>query len=351
MATDLLIVSPGFPGDESDDTCIPPLQEYLMALRKSRPELRVSVIALHYPYTTRTYEWHGITVYPCNARNSRLRWPIARRRAWKVFDGLAKEGPIACVHGLWLGAAAAMADEMARKCKGRSVVTLMGQDARDNIRWLKYVNNEASIVCLTPRHADVLLDASGHPPNTVIPWGSPERMELAVGTERSTDLLFVGSRIPVKRPEMFAEVFRAVAALRSVRAVTIGGDGHKAAPPPSALIERTEVEHGTSRLIRCGALPRTDVLQEMMRAKVLVHTSAYESQGYVFDEALAAGMSIVSFPVGSAVQGDRWRVVDTVEEMTAAVIDLLDHPPSNEPTTLHPMHHTLKAYLSLYGLA
>ena len=351
MATDLLIVTPGFPENAEDDTCIPPLQEYLWALLGHLRGIRVAVIALQYPYTDVPYDWCGVHVFPCNGRNSRARRLFAQYRAWKHFGTLKGKGTISCVQGLWLGQAAALAERMSAKAGARAVITLMGQDARDNTTWLRHLGKTTALVCLSPRHADVLRTNSDRVPTCVIPWGSPPPMASTVPTERSTDMLFVGSHIPVKQPAVFEQVFQQVADQRSVEAMMVGGADVQIKDAPPGMMFKVEAQYAGSRLGRCASLPRSAVFSEMLAAKLLVHTSAYESQGYVFDEALAAGMSIVSFPVGSAVPSDRWRVVESTEEMTAAVIDLLDHPPSNEPVILHPMHDTLKAYLSLYGLA
>lgn len=351
MATDLLIVSPGFPESAEDDTCIPPLQEYLWALLAQRPGLRVAVLALQYPYTDVPYDWCGVRVFPCNGRNSRARRLFAQYRAWKHFDTLKGDGAIGCVHGLWLGQAAALAERMSEKADARALVTLMGQDARDNTRWLRHVGKNTALVCLSARHANVLRSNSDRSPTSVIPWGSPLQMTGTVPTDRITDMLFVGSHIPVKQPKVFEEVFQHVADQRSVEALMVGSDGVQAEAATSGETLKAELQYAGSRLGRRAMLPRSAVFREMRAAKLLVHTSVYEGQGYVFDEALAAGMSIVSFPVGSAAASDRWRVVETSTEMTTAVTDLLDDPPATKPITLHPMQDTVGAYLKLYGLA
>lgn len=54
--------------------------------------------------------------------------------------------------------------------------------------------------------------------------------------------------------------------------------------------------------------PRAEMLKLMARSRVLVHPSRYESQGYVFLEALMQGMSVVSYPVSIASPSERWSV-------------------------------------------
>jgi glycosyltransferase involved in cell wall biosynthesis len=345
MPIDLLLISPGFPANEGDDTCIPPLQEYLLALRATRPDLAIQVIATQYPYTVTPYGWKDIRVHPCNGRNGLWRQPGTFRRARRVFRGILERGGVRCVHSLWIGSAAVFGARCAVAAKARHVITAMGQDARDGSRAWERSGQGASSVVLSDRHASFFLRMTRRRPDAIIPWGSPPPPREG-NTERTIDLLFVGSMIDVKRPWLFEELVHRVRRHRPVKAMMIGrqpdgthGPGdHDIAPDGSTLRVLTE-------------LPREEVLERMSNARVLVHTSSYESQGYVFDEALASGMSIVSFAVGSAVRSDRWRVVEDMEEMVTAVIELLEAPPPIAPMTLHPMERTVEAYLQLYGLA
>lgn len=99
-----------------------------------------------------------------------------------------------------------------------------------------------------------------------------------------------------------------------------------------------------------GELPRREVLALMARSKVLVHPSGYESQGYVFLEALMQGMSIVSFPVGIADADARWRVVDDLPAMITAVTELLHHPAGSASLLPLTMATTVAAYDNLFRI-
>ena len=50
----IVILTPGFASDESDTSCIPALQDYVLALQQSFPGLRIVVLAFQYPY-----KWDG----------------------------------------------------------------------------------------------------------------------------------------------------------------------------------------------------------------------------------------------------------------------------------------------------
>ncbi|MGB0369237.1 MAG: hypothetical protein ACPGD8_07510 [Flavobacteriales bacterium] len=50
----ILILTPGFPENEADDTCMPYLQTYLREASKEEHGLRFTVISLQYPYKSIT---------------------------------------------------------------------------------------------------------------------------------------------------------------------------------------------------------------------------------------------------------------------------------------------------------
>lgn len=347
MPTDLLILTPGFAANEQDSTCIPPLQVYLRHLRARRPELRIAVIALHYPMTEQPYQWHGIDVFPCGGGNARWKKPLTWFRAQHAFDALMRRGPIGVVHSLWLGETAVLGMRFARQCGARHVLTVMGQDARDGRRWWDLLPTRPLVVCVSERQNAALHTMSGAGADAIIPWGidAASRMEDAV---RDNDLIFVGSMIDVKRPRGFLRLHQDLSAQRDVRALMIGRSGRHS---PDRAVEHGAFSTGASQLDVSGELPRGQVLRHMARSRILVHTSSYESQGYVFDEALINGLSIVSYAVGSAVASDRWRVVNDHAAMVIAVAELLDHPPLPTSLVLRPVERTVDSYLDAYGLA
>lgn len=150
---------------------------------------------------------------------------------------------------------------------------------------------------------------------------------------------------------MFVEVVERIRAQHPVSAMMIG-DGALRSQVEQAIA--TKGLHGS--ITMCGVLPHDQVLKKMRDASVLVHTSRYEGQGYVFDEAFACGMAIASTPVGSALAYrtgmypmDRWLIAEQSDGLAIHALDLL-RAPTGAPFILHPIADTVAAYLALYGL-
>lgn len=342
---DLLVITPGFPANEADDGCIPPLQAYVKAHRERHPEGHVRVIATQYPFHRKPYEWHGVRVFPCGGANRRWLKPLSWQRALALAARLHREHRVERVHSFWLGECAWLGKRIAERSGAKHVITLMGQDARDELTWWRMVKHgRSAIAVLSQRHAAVFAAMSGRAPDAVVPWGLDPR-DASIAPARDIDLLFAGSLIPVKRPELFIALVGRIARQRPVTAVMAGAR----IPAGNALVDRLVADAGLGDTITVlGEVPRSEVLRLMARSRVLVHPSAYEAQGYVFNEALMQGMSIASLPVGVAAACDRWSVVDDPSKLESAVIELLDR--AARVTTFAPLSiaSTVEAYDHLF---
>src|SRR5262249_55446220 len=96
-----------------------------------------------------------------------------------------------------------------------------------------------------------------------------------------------------------------------------------------------------------GLVKRERVLELMSRSRVLLHTSRFESFGFVFVEALSCGARIVSRGVGIAEPGPDWAVEESEPAMAAAIGRLLEQP-SATPSIPYPVEQTVRSYWLLY---
>src|SRR5579872_3606928 len=87
----LVILSPGFPANETDTTCLPAQQDFVRLLHETRPALEIIIIAFQYPFTNEPYQWNNVTVMPLNGRNRRkfhrlMTW----LKAWRALKKLQR---------------------------------------------------------------------------------------------------------------------------------------------------------------------------------------------------------------------------------------------------------------------
>lgn len=339
---DLLIVTPAFPENEKDDTCMPLVQAYLLALRERHPDLRIAAIATQYPFHRTPYTWKGIQVYPCDGRNQRIRKPLALWRASRYFRSL---GTPKAIHALWLSDAALAASRMAKRARVPFVLTMLGQDARDNAGYWRLVKNaQPTVVALSERQGAAFKSMSHETPHAIIPFGHPSSPVPYIAAEPSIDVLFCGSMYEVKDPMLFVSTIARIQQQRPIRAIMFGygpQEGVRAAIRSAGLENVIDLRGGTTR---------EEVMTAMSNARVLLHTAKYEGQCYAFEEALAHGMSIVSTPVGSAAISARWSIADNDEDLAVQVLEHLRHTRSRVSVTRLPVEATVDAYMELSGL-
>jgi glycosyltransferase involved in cell wall biosynthesis len=99
-----------------------------------------------------------------------------------------------------------------------------------------------------------------------------------------------------------------------------------------------------------GLISRKEIFKLMKQSKILVHPSKFEGSGFVFAEALANGMNIVSFNVGYAEQSEKWLIANDDNEFISHTKKLLTSKLSFEPLNIFPISETVHKYCQLYNL-
>lgn len=338
----IVLLTPGFPSDEDDHLCMPYLQEFLKHLLRAHPEIKLRVVSIHYPYQPKQWHWNGIEVEALGGNNNRFPARLMTwRKALKTLDRFHSESECHVVHSLWLNECTYLAQRWARKNGVKHIATAMGQDVLSGNRYLNRIKlDQVSSVAVSNWQNERLNDSIGRPADQVIPWGL-DSIKLE-DRERDIDILGVGSFTKLKDYEAFLKVVRSIAEKRPSLKVTLIGYG-----PERENLEQISNELGLQGNINfTGELPRPEVLDQMKRSKVLLHSSKFESQGFVFNEALACGMGIVSRQVGIAKASDRWIIADSDSEMATGALNLMER--KFEPEAIQPLRETMKSYLELY---
>lgn len=339
----IVLVTPGFPADEDETSCLPYLQVFLREAVR-RGGLRFSVVALHHPARRTPFRWHGLPVTPVAGG---LPWTGLVRAARAIREIHRRDG-VDLVHGLWLTDAALVASMTARSIRRPVVLSAMGQDAAGNSGWTRLLPLRHAVVT-TPslRAAERFETTFGRPANVVVPWGVEAQTEpLASWDRRDVDLLGVGSLVPVKCWEDFLVVAAHVLDDDPSRTVVLVGDG----PDKGRLRELAERRGLADRVHFSGAVSRAEALAWMGRSRVLVHPSRYEGFGMAPVEALASGAVVVSRPVGVAGAGPRWRVGVTAGELMRHATAVLTEAPAVGGERPWPVEDTVVRWHELYRM-
>lgn len=339
---------PGFPADESDSTCIPALQNYVLQVARSAPELAPAVIAFQYPAPPGAYRWNGIEVYSAGGRDRRgaLR-RVTWLRAAAAFRRIRRRSDVAVVHSFWLGECTLVGQRLARRPGVRHIASIMGQDAKTTNSYVRRLHlDRMTITCGSEFAASHFEAATGRKVDRIVPFGLDIENFARPETARDIDILGVGSLTALKNYSLFVALIAELRAeFPTLRAVLIG-DGPERARLQRAVVERGLDEHVELR----GALPRPEVIDHLFRSRIFLHPSLYEGQGYVFLEALRAGLPVVSFPVGHRPPSPRAHDCRNADEMRERLRELMRERPPALRVPVDTIEETVATFRDLYAV-
>ena len=349
LGKSILFLVPGFPKDEKDSTCIPALQQYIYNFAKRNPNIQLSVIAFQYPYMKRKYSWNGIEVYPCGGEG---RGRLGRLSTWlsaiKYILRVHFKNELFIIHSFWLEECAFVGQLMSKVLFAKHVASIMGQDALQRNLYLKYLNYSSMFISAGSSNAgDTFYNSTRHKVDAIIPIGLDVDNFSVSGKmqNRKIDILGVGSLIGLKNYRLFIEIIGELTGSFPQIKTAILGDGIDYDP-----LRQMIVENGLENNIKLlGELSRPETIEYMCRSKILLHTSTYEGQGYVFLEALYCGLTVVCFDVGFVEKSERMLVCLDEMEMLNNLGRILKRNLTYQPLLLKSIDETLDEFEHIYG--
>jgi glycosyltransferase involved in cell wall biosynthesis len=347
-ADTLIILSPGFPKDEADSTCVPPQQVFVKNLKKSFPGLKIVVLAFEYPYKAAEYQWNGVKVFAFGGSNKGgikriLNWRKIRRKLRELHDGQHILG----ILSFWLGDCALVGGRFARGKGLPHFCWLLGQDAKKGNRYVKLIKPKASsLIALSDFIAGHFGKNYGMVPAHVIPPGIDPAMFGEPAPERDIDILGAGSLIPLKQFYMLVELVHSLKERFPEIKATICGNG-----PEMKSLKAMIHDHGLhGHITLTGELPHAEVLKLMQRNKIFVHSSSYEGFGVVCLEALYAGAQVVSIVKPMKADVKNWHIARSQTDMADLVAKLLNNPSTDyAPVAPYLVNDSAAAMMNLFG--
>lgn len=341
----IVFLVPGFAIDEADTSCLPYFQVYLHGLQERFPHLEISICALHYPKKNGTCMWHGIPVERLSNGSSKFPAKLMNwYRAEKFLRKTNRENPIDLIHSLWLSDTSWIAGRIGGSQDIPTLATAMGQDVLQSNKYFRRLNRALKVICVSKRHAAFMIASFNKKCFKIIPWGvNQKNFETESRVTKTIDIIGVGNLGPIKKYMDFIDVVENLVDKGVKLNAMIIGTGED----ENRL--RSRIQNHDLPIELAGHLPRQKVLEKMKQSKVLLHTSTYESQGFVFLEALASGCSIVSGEVGLAgMEVDEWKVSSDTEGRANACLAFLK---SHQPDPFFPItiDETVDTYSEIYA--
>ena len=345
----LVILTPGFPANEADSTCIPPQQIFVKALNEIEPELNIIVLTFIYPFFSAEYDWNGVKVISFGGKDKGSVYrKLTGIKVWLVLKKLNKQHQIIGLLSFWMGKCAYIGNAFAKKYKLPHYCWVLGQDAKAGNKYVTKIKPAATaLIALSDFIAREFNKNHGVLPGHIIPVGIDTTLFKTDQVERDVDLLGAGSLISLKQYDIFLEMVSLLKTiLPDVKAVICGGG-----PEKERLLAQIDVMGLTANVTLTGVLPHAEVLAMMQRSKIFLHTSEYEGFGAVCLEALYAGVQVVSFVRPMEAEIKNWHIATGKENMLNILKAILNNREINhEPVLPYTIQANAEAMMGLFEL-
>ena len=346
--TVFLVLSPGFPANEADTTCLPAQQSLIRSINKTYPFVHVIILAFEYPYTTQSYQWFGNEVIPFGGRNKGgihrlIRWI----KIWFRLAQLNKKYRVSGILSFWLGQCALVGKYFARINGLKQFTWILGQDARKGNRYVRLIRPKPEeLISLSDFITKEFVRIYAIIPAKVIYIGIEPTLFPEILFNRDIDVLGVGALIPLKQYDIFLEVVKNIKLKIPLLKAVLCGSGKE-----QSTLQKMIIEAGLEDTVTLtGEMPHPEVLKLMNRSKILLHTSAYEGLGVVCLEALYAGAHVISFCNPKDIWVRNWHIADNQVNMAQLAIEILQTPSlKHKPVLAYSMHDTTKAIMELFN--
>jgi len=343
-----VILSPGFPENEADTTCLPAQQVFVRSLNELYPGLNVIILSFNYPFFRASYTWYGNTVISfagkdLGGRTRLLTW----WRVWRQLRQLKRRHALVGLFSFWCTECALVGKWFGKRHAIPHLCWILGQDAKKENKYVRWVRPAADdLIAMSEFLAAEFQKNHGIAPAHIVPNGIDPSLYERPPADRDIDILGAGSLIPLKNYELFVRIVRCLKdQIPDIRAVLCGSG------PEEKRLRDLIGEYGLSdHLILSGKKEHREVLKLMQRAKIFLHPSAYEGFSTVCLEALYAGAHVISSWSSRSGWIRHWYIAANEEEILEQALDILGDPDREQtPVLPYRMIDSARAVMKLFG--
>lgn len=342
----VIIITPGFPKNENDTTCLPAFQQFALALKNNFPELKFIIISLQYPFKKGMYSWNTIDVHAIGGKNKKHIFALnTKRLATQKLNELKEDYSIKGLISLWCIDTALVANKFALENKIKHLIWVIGQDAKSTNGFVKKIDPKPEqLIAMSDFLKEEFKKNHQIEPKYVVTNGiNPKLFEPLNTGERPIDILGAGSLIPLKNYSLFIEVIAEVVKHYPSLTVNIAGDGSD-----KSLLNDLIIQYKLQNNIKLlGVKTHSETLSLMNQSKLFLHTSHYEGNSTVLMEALYSGCQVISTQKLSNESVQNLHTKTDTADLVKRVLELLSQKKEAERVKFNTMDDSAKQMMKL----
>jgi glycosyltransferase involved in cell wall biosynthesis len=343
----LVILTPGFPENENDTSCLPFIQSLIRTINKNFSHIKIIVLSFQYPFSSKEYLWNNNLIISFGGKN---KGKLSRRflwfRIWRKLKKIKAENNMIGLFSLWFGECALIGHDFGKNFGIPHHCWIAGQDAKSGNKFVAKIKPSSDeLIAISDFIADEFFKNYLIRPVHVIPNGIECELFENISYQRTIDVLGAGSLIPLKQYDIFIDcIFQIKKTLPHICSI-IAGKGQQAL----ALQRKIRGRDLENNIILNGEMEHQNLLLLMQQTKVFLHPSSYEGFSMVCLEALYAGCHVISFCKPMNKDFENWHIVKTEEEMIGKTLEILAHPVFDYKSVMpYSINETAKSVLHLF---
>jgi len=343
-----VILTPGFPANEADNTCLPFLQNFVKTINTDFSFIKIIILSFQYPFSSADYLWYNNQVISLGGKNKgKLARGLLWLRVWQKLKRIQKENNVIGLFSIWFGECAMLGQRFGKKYGIKHRCWILGQDAKEHNKYVQRINPMSEdLIAISDFIANEFFKNYLIKPKHIIPNGIDKELFKSASFERTINVMGAGSLIPLKQYDLFINIIsdlkKNIPEIKSV----IAGKGPEE-KSLQAIIESLNLEKNISIT---GEIEYPDVLKLMQQTKIFLHPSFYEGFSMVCLEALYAGCHVISFCKPMNIDFNHWHIVTTKEEMLEKAYEILMLSNLDDEHILpYSIQETVASIMKLFG--
>ncbi len=293
MKKKLLFVIPIFPNSLEDDTIVPFIFQFCLYLNDNYNDLEIDIMTLRYPIKKDMYSLNSLNIYPVGG-GFKNKWNSLRVIYKSVIKGISlfKQKRYDGVLSFWYYDTTIVGTILNRIFKIPHYTWMQGQDVKSDNKYLKFIKPQKNkLIVVGKNQNELLMQHQGYKAKIIANVAiNPKNFPELNVEKRNIDIIGVGNLGALKNYSFFIEIIAELKkTFKNINAV-ICGDGEER----DMLLNKIKTLGLTKNVKLLGYVSNKKTRELMNNSKILLHTSKFEGNSTVVQEALFSGCKVIS---------------------------------------------------------
>jgi glycosyltransferase involved in cell wall biosynthesis len=290
MTKKLLFITPIFPKKIDEDHVVPFISQFTQNFSTAK-NVEIHVISLMYPFSREDYKIGHIHVYAIGGKFKKtfhqIPFLIKAILKGRKLHKLNKYDGILC---FWYRESALVGKILSTIIKVKLIVWMHGQDTKKENKYLKFLKIPANkIVMISALQKEFFLKNCNIDVEKIANVAIDiKRFPVLNEGERKIDVVGIGNLGDLKNYSLFIDIISELN-INDLKVVIIGDGEEK-----EMLINKVSKLGLSKNISFSGVLTHNEVLTYLNNSQAFLHTSKFEGNSTVIQEALYSGCHVVS---------------------------------------------------------